>query len=160
MTDCRRCQTLPMLLSLVLAVTGCASLRPGYETPTVTVSSFRALPSDGGIPAFEIGLRVINPNPEALTLRGVSYTVSLEGYELIKGVAGDLPVIEAYSEGQFNLTASASLLAGIRLLTDLMSSPRDDFGYAFEARLDTGALWPDIRVGDSGRVSLRPPSPN
>lgn len=150
--------TLPVVLAVLLA--GCAGLGPGYETPTVTVSSFRALPSEGAMPAFEIGLRVINPNREALELRGVSYTVSLEGHEVIKGVGSDLPVIDAYGEGEFKLTAAANLFAGIRLLTDLMSSDNDSFKYALEAKLDVGGFRPTIRVRDSGRISLRPGSGN
>lgn len=106
------------------------------------------------LPAFAIGLRVINPNPEALTLRGISYTVSLDGYDVIKGVGNNLPVIEGYGEGEFNLTASANLLAGVRLFSDLMKSNKDTFGYGVEAKLDIGAFRPSIRVRDGGEISL------
>ncbi|ANO52668.1 hypothetical protein BA177_17055 [Woeseia oceani] len=133
----------------------CAGLRPGFETPTVTVSSFRALPSQGAMPNFEIGLQVTNPNAVALNLRGVTYGVSLGGYELIKGVGNDLPVIAAYGQGEFKLTASANLLAGMRLLGDLMNGPKDSVPYEFEAKLDIGALRPAIRVKDSGAISLQ-----
>lgn len=128
----------------------------GYETPTVTVNSFRAIPSDGAIPSFAIGLHVINPNRQALALRGASYTISLDGHELVKGVANDLPVIAAYGEGSFTVTASVNLFAGIRLITDLMSTSRDAFQYEFEAKLDPGGFGQTIRVRDSGQVSLRP----
>jgi len=141
------------LITLV-ALSGCAGIGPGFETPTVTVSSFRALPSEGAMPAFAIGLRVINPNREPLELQGISYTVSLEGHEIIKGVGSDLPVIDAYGEGEIELTASANLFAGIRLITDLMSGSGDSFKYALEAKLDIGAFRPAIRVRDSGEVSL------
>jgi len=142
------------LLLLAVMLQACAGLRPGYETPTVNVNSFRALPSEGMLPGFEIGLHVINPNPDALELRGISYTISLEGHEIIKGVGNELPVIAAYGEGQFMLTASANLFAGIRLVTDLMSGTRDSFRYELEAKLDVGALLPAIRVRDSGQIAL------
>ncbi|MDH3339353.1 MAG: LEA type 2 family protein [Gammaproteobacteria bacterium] len=108
------------------------------------------------MPSFAIGLRVINPNREPLELVGVSYTVSLEGHEIIKGVGNELPVIDAYGEGEFNLTASANLFAGIRLITDLMRNDRDSFRYELEAKLDIGAFRPAIRVRDAGEISLRP----
>lgn len=142
------------LAAVMLLLAGCGALRPGYETPTVTVSSFRSVPSEGAMPAFEIGLRVINPNREALKLVGASYTISIEGRDLIKGVASDLPVIEGYGEGTFTLTASANLLAGARLVTDLMKSEKDRFGYALEAKLDVGGLRPAIRVRDAGEIAL------
>ncbi len=143
-----------LLVVTAATLAGCAGLRPGYETPTVTISSFKAIPSEGGLPAFEIGLRVINPNIEPLELRGVAYTISLEGHELIKGVANDLPVIDGYGEGEFKLTASANLFAGIRLISDLMRSDRNTFRYEFEAKLDVGAFRPAIRVTDSDEISL------
>ena len=145
---------LALLVLMAAILAGCAGMRPGYETPTVTVSSFRALPSEGAFPAFEIGLHVINPNRESLELQGVAYTVSLDGHELIKGVGNELPVIEGYGEGDLTLTASANLFAGIRLVTDLMRNNRDSFVYELEAKLDIGAFRPAIRVTDTGEISL------
>jgi LEA14-like dessication related protein len=144
-----------LLVVAALTLSGCAGLGRGLETPNVTVSSFRALPSESMMPAFEIGLRIINPNGVALNLRGVSYTVSLEGNEVIKGVANDLPVIDAYGEGEIKLTAAANLFAGMRLISDLLRANKDTFDYSFEARLDVGRLLPDIRVTDAGSISLR-----
>ena len=142
------------LIVLAVGLAGCSSMKPNFETPTVTVSSFKTLPSDGMMPAFEIGLRVINPNSIDLPLRGVSYTVSLDGNDVIKGVGNDLPVIEAYGEGEFKLTASADVFAGMRLFTDLIKSKKDTFDYEVEAKLDVGAFTPAIRVKDGGQISL------
>jgi LEA14-like dessication related protein len=141
-------------LAVAVLLVGCTGMRPGYETPTVTVKSVRAIPSEGMLPEFEIDLHVINPNREALKLAGVSYTVSLEGHELIRGVGNDLPVIEGYGEGDFTLNASADLFAGVGLIRDLMASQKDTLSYSFEAKLDPGGLRPAIRVRDSGEVSL------
>ncbi len=150
---CRQLTTI-CCVAVLLLLAGCAGLRPGYERPTVAVSSFRALPGGGALPEFEIGLQVINPNPEPLELRGVSYSISLEGHELIKGVANNLPVVEGYGQEAVTLTASANLLAGIRLVTDLMSGPRESFRYEFRAKLDPGALIPSIRITDAGEINL------
>lgn len=133
-------------------------MRPGYEVPTVTVNSFRALPSEGALPSFEIGLQVINPNASPLSLRGVAYTISLQGHDLIKGVGNELPIIDAYGQGQFTVTASANLFAGIRLLTELMSGPQETFDYEFEAKLDIGLFQPAIRIKDAGAFSLQTPA--
>ena len=139
---------------LALLLTACAGLRPGYETPTVTVQAFRPVPSDSMAPAFEIDLHIVNPNREALKLVGVSYTVSIEGHELVQGVGNDLPVIEGYGEGEFTLNASTNIFAGLGLIRELMSGRKDTLSYRFEAKLDPGALRPSIRVTDAGEVSL------
>lgn len=134
---------------------GCTGMYPGYETPTVTVTGFRALPGGGALPNFEIRLNIINPNRQALELRGISYTVSLEGHDLIKGVANQLPVIDAYGEGEVTLHASANLIAGIRLINEMMRAPKDTFEYAMEVKLDPGSFGRTIRVRDSGQITLR-----
>jgi len=142
------------LLLLTVFLASCATLSPDYEEPTVTLSSFRALPSEGMVPAFEIGLRIINPNSTALNLDGIVYTISLEGYELVKGVGKDFPVIEGYSEGEVKLTASANLLAGIRFVGDMMQSKGESLEYEFKAKLDLGGLYPSIRISESGELDL------
>jgi hypothetical protein len=142
--------------TLLTLLAGCAGLRPGYETPTVTVNAFRVIPSQGALPDFEIGLQVINPNREALSIVGISYTVSLDGYEVIKGVGKDLPTIEAYDQANFTVTAAANVFAGIRLFNDLLSKSDDRFRYEFAAKLDVGAFRPAIRVTDAGEISLTP----
>jgi LEA14-like dessication related protein len=113
------------------------------------------LPTDGMIPTFEIGLRVVNPNAQALSLAGLSYTINLAGNEIIKGVASDLPRVAAYGEGDVKLTATPNLLAGAKLFTDLMRSNTDSVDYAFEAKLDLVGFGPSIRIKDAGNLSLR-----
>lgn len=148
------------LASLMVAamLCACATLSPDYEEPTVTLSSFNAIPSEGMVPAFEIGLRIINPNSQTLNLEGIVYTISLEGYELVKGVGKDFPVIEGYSEGVVTLTASANLLAGIRFVGDMMQNNGESLEYEFKAKLDLGGLYPSIKVTETGQINLNNPA--
>ena len=152
----RRLVTLGLLLAASWSMTGCAGMGSGYEKPTVTVQSFRPIASgdSSGLPRFEIVLHVINPNLQPLELAGISYTISLDGHSLIKGVGNELPVIEGYGEGSFTLTAGFDVLAGIRLFRSLMQKESDSFEYLFEAKLDPGTFSRKIRLSDSGSISL------
>ena len=148
-----------VLLLCAALLSACATLRPGFEEPTVTLTSFRALPGEGMSPSFEVGLRIINPNPDDLELRGIVYTISLEGREVIKGVGKDFPTIEAYAQEDIVIVASAQLISGLQLLADLMATQRDALDYAFEAKLDLGGPYPSIRVSEGGRLNLGSGSP-
>ena len=139
-----------------LFLVSCSSLHENFKEPTVSVTSFRAIPSPGMVPHFEICLHVTNPNRMALTPEGVSYTVTIEGHRILAGVANDLPVIEAYGEGIVTLTASADLISSISLLTDLMRQPRDTFTYELTANLDLGGRYSDIPIQKKGSISLAP----
>ncbi|MBL4827283.1 MAG: hypothetical protein JKY66_06160 [Spongiibacteraceae bacterium] len=74
-------------LLILLLLTSCALLKPSFDTPTVTIKSFRVLPATQVGPQFEIELHIINPNRSALEFVGVSYTVSIEEYPLLSGVS-------------------------------------------------------------------------
>ncbi len=146
---------LTLLLGLTLfLLAGCATLSPDFERPSVSVSSFRVLPSNSIVPKFEIGLHVINPNRIPLKLFGLSYEVELEGYRILTGVASELPIISAYGEGDLLLQATPDLFSTISLFTDLMKQPREKFQFKFSARLDVGKFLPKIRVEKSGEISL------
>jgi hypothetical protein len=142
-----------ILLSLTITL-GCAGLRPNYESPTVNITSFRLLPSDGLIPRFEIGMRVINPNRSALNLQGLSYSIEIEGHKIVTGVSNDLPHIDGYSEGNVTLVAAANLLSGIRLISELMKENRDTFTYGFEAKLDPGGWSIPFHIQEKGEFSF------
>lgn len=152
----RRALFASTLVSVQWALAACTTLSPDYEQPTVTLNSFRALPSEGMTPTFEIGLRVINPNPHPLALAGVVYTIAVQGHELVKGVGKDFPVIEGYSQQDITLAASANLLAGIRFIGDLMQTDSDTLEYSFEAKLDLQGMYPSIRIREHGAFNVNP----
>ena len=146
---------LALSFGVLVCVAGCAGFGQGREPPTVSVQSFRAVPGAGsGLPAFEIGLIVLNPNPEPLRLQGVVYSIRLDGQPLLEGVSNELPVIEGYGQGTVKLDAAVDVLGGIRLLNSVMRSPRQTFDYEFAARLDPVGFSRDIRVTEAGKIDL------
>ncbi|MEH6473949.1 MAG: LEA type 2 family protein [Halopseudomonas sp.] len=153
-THLSNCCLTAILLFASLVLSGCASLQPGFENPTVSINSFEVLPSNGMVPKFGIGLHVINPNRTPLTLQGLVYTVEIEGHKVITGVANDLPEIEAYGEGDITLQASADLFNGLRMLTGLIQNQQGSVDYNLTARLNVSNLLPDIEVSDSGQIDL------
>ena len=154
-----RSERILIITTAWLLIIGCATFRSGTEMPTVNVSSIRALPSEGIAPRFEIGLHIINPNRSPLKLRGIAYTLSLEGHKLVTGVANDLPIIDGYGEGDVTLVASTSLLSSIRFFTDLVNTQRDAITYELNAKLDLGGFRPAMHVGEKGEIRLAGQTP-
>lgn len=123
------------------------------------VVSVRTAPPTSGrsefAPRFEITLRVTNPNPSALGLRGLSYTLSLDGLEVVEGVAANLPKVPAYGEKDIPIEASINLIEGLRFASGLMDASRSaDVTWRLQARLDVGALLPRVNVREEGVLSL------
>lgn len=140
---------------LSLIVFGCAGLQPGYEKPTVSITSFEAIPAEGMVPKFQIGIHIINPNRTPLQLKGISYTVSLEGHHVITGVSNQLPEIEAYGEGDVMLNASVDLFNSIGFMSDLIRNRgKEQISYDLDTKLDAGTLYPLVKVSKKGKLSL------
>lgn len=144
-----------LCLLMLLLMAGCANLQPRLETPKVSITSFRLLPSESMAPRFEVGLHVMNPNLIPLALKGMSYNIKLEGHPLISGVTSDLPLIAAYGEGDIVVQATTDLFSGLKLVSELMARPRESFTYELEAKFDMGGLLPNIRVRESGEIDLQ-----
>jgi LEA14-like dessication related protein len=139
---------------LAVLLSACATLRPDFETPTVQVVSVALLPPENLSPRFAVTLRVMNPNRSDLPLKGAAYTISIEGQEIVTGVANDLPRIPGYGEQNVTLNATLNWLEGLQLLQDLSQEPRNSVEYELRAKLDVGAFIPAIRITDTGTLSF------
>lgn len=145
------------VLSLVIVVvllTACVSIPDDFRQPGIQLQSITPRASGGVLPAFEIRVLVNNPNRIALDVEGVRYRLALQGYDIISGVANDVPAIPAYGEAEVVLDASADLLGGLGLLNELLSAPAEPVSYAFEAEIDIGRLYPTVELRREGTLTL------
>ncbi|MCR6652503.1 MAG: LEA type 2 family protein [Cellvibrionaceae bacterium] len=147
---------LSVLLAFVCVMVGaCAHLGAGLEAPKVRVDSLQLLEPRGISQRFLIGLRVINPNDRALPVRGLSYTLALNGYDLLEGVSGKVPVLEPYSETLVQVEAATDLVAALRLLNNLTRpDASQNLSYALTAKINVQG-WPGrLTVKEAGEVPL------
>lgn len=142
---------------LLLMLAGCASLGPGLKDPQVKVTRLNLLPGEAGAiaPRLEVGLQVANPNGTDLSVRGMSYSIALEGYSLASGVTDDVPVFRAFSETPMTLTLTPDVLAIARFIRQLHGRGAGQaLDYELTAELDIGRWRADIAVRESGSVTL------
>lgn len=153
--------TLFRAIFVVLCVVGmsaCANLGGSYDPPKVKVTSLELLPSQGLSQRFLIGLQMTNPNSGPMPIRGFSYTLALNGYDLLDGVSNKMTTIPAYSEQAVTVEASTDLIAAMRFLNDFLGKAQQDtLAYALTANLDVGGVLRRIRVTESGEVPLLRP---
>lgn len=145
-----------LLIVLTLSVFGgCAGkMNPNFESPVVSLHTFRALPQQGMTPSFEIGLNILNPNRDPLELEGIYYTVAIEGYQVLAGVSNDLPTVDAYGQADITLIANVDVIGGINFFASLINEPREVFEFSFNAKLDPGGFNPKILIQEKGEFNL------
>jgi LEA14-like dessication related protein len=139
----------------LIMLSGCTLLNIGYETPSVSVTSFQIIPTPDLAPRFKIGLHIINPNNSPLKLEGIYYSLEIEGHDVIEGVNNQLPTIAAYAAGDIVLDATANIINSLRLIADLAQQTSGVCSYKLKAKLSPGMMRPSIRVVKQGEVSLR-----
>lgn len=140
--------------ALVVLLAGCAGQQHDFQEPEVHLTRIVPVAGSGLEQRFLIGLRILNPNRNAIRVSGLSYTVSLQGQKVVSGVSANIPRISGYGEAEVEVEASTNLLAGVRLLVDLMNRPAEAIDYELEARLDVGRLALPLRIRDSGSIQL------
>lgn len=138
-----------------LWLAGCAGLQPKLEQPEVKVIALRALPAQGFALPIEVGLLISNPNDRDLSLRGISYTIGIENFDVLSGVTNNLPVLTAYKETPVNIVVTANAIQLAKLLTHFnQKGIQDDVAYNFKAKLDFSAWLPAMRVEEKGSIPL------
>lgn len=143
-----------LTLFCAVALLQACTVLPRLEEPSIAVNSVKLMESTGLNQRFQIGLSLTNPNSVALPIKGMSYTLSLNGYDLIKGVSANIPRLEAYSETPVVVEGSADMFEALRLLSALMRESQPELNYRLAAKLDVQGWRPDVTVSRSGVVEL------
>lgn len=134
---------------------GCSSLQPKLEQPTVKVAGLRLLPAQGLGQPIEVSLLIANPNDRDLTLRGISYTVGIENFDVLSGVSDQLPALIAYQETPVKVVVTANVLQLVRLIEHFSrTGVKENINYNFSAKLDFSAWLPALRVNEKGSIPL------
>jgi LEA14-like dessication related protein len=139
--------------SLVLA--GCSSMQPKLEQPTVKVAGLQLLPAQGLTQPIEVSLLIANPNDRDLTLRGMSYTVGIENFDVLSGVSDQLPTLTAYQETPIKVIVTANVMQLVRLIEHFSrNGVKENVNYNFSAKLDFSAWLPALRINEKGTIPL------
>ncbi len=152
------CWALVALLGVFPLLQSCTTpLGVSFEKPTLNLVSVTPLPADGFSQRFRLGFVIRNPNGSSLASKGMVYDIYFENHMLLSGVSNSIPTIEGYTEGSFDIVASTNMLGSLRLITDLLQQPRNQFAYRLEARLDVSSpINRKISIEEFGVFSLSP----
>ncbi len=150
------CQRVFLILC-ILFLSSCAVMSPKFENPKVKVAALKMLPAQGFVSQpIEITLLITNPNASDLKLRGISYTVGLEDFDLLSGVSNNLPTLTAYQETPVKVVVTANILQVVKFIQHLSSKgTMDAVNYNFDAKLDFSALLPSLHVKENGVLPLK-----
>lgn len=134
-------------------LSACASLGMNYEKPKVAVTSIKMKEPQGLSQRFGIGLNISNPNAVALPIKGMSYALRVNGYELVQGVTNNIGELAAFGETKVELDAATDLVSALRLANDFLKGGNSqETRYTFEAKISVSGLPRPLVVEQTGVV--------
>jgi LEA14-like dessication related protein len=131
------------IATLVLAglLSGCAWFLPKFEKPKLSVVSVDLLKTDLWEQQLKVRMRVQNPNGRTLPVKGLSYTLQVEGQEFANGVSAASFVVPAFGEAEFDMNVTANMAATlIKLLTRGGNTQQIDYVLKGKVALSQGWL--------------------
>jgi LEA14-like dessication related protein len=145
-----------LLVVVVLLVTGssCSSLRPDLEAPRLALIHVAMTSADIFNQQFLVRVNVQNPNKREMKIKGLDYTLFLEGDGFAEGMLNKPFTIPAEGETDFDMTVKTNFVSGIgRLLSRL--NGRTQVNYTLEGKLLTDIRFlKKIPFNETGSVNL------
>lgn len=135
---------------------GCAAFGVGLDPPKIKVTSVSLLPVQGLSQRFRLGLLVMNPNATPIAVRGLSYSLALNGIELADGVSAAIGTLPPYTELPVELDASTNLVAALRFVNRFVTA--DDIkpiDYNFKAKIELKGFARRLVIEESGEIPVR-----
>ena len=144
----------------LLGVTGCAVLGPKLRAPDLSILEVQIVKGDLFEQRLKVRMRVQNPNTVGLAVRGITYTIELDGQELGRGLSGSSFFVPPSGEAEFDMNITANLAGTLLKLVDRArksgGAPPNELAYRLrgEVRLDKGLLR-TVPFDQKGAIKLR-----
>ncbi len=151
----------PGLALLALAVSGCATtMEDIVKSPSVELRSVEVMGLGFNGQTFLLSFNVENPNPFALPVSSVSYSLKLDGQRFASGQTPGEFSVPASGSGEFAISVDLNLLQSApQLLSIVRQGVRKDVAYELDGRFDIDIpLAPAVSFRNTGAIRLRPTS--
>jgi LEA14-like dessication related protein len=125
----------PVLCAAALLLAACA-LTPKFIPPRLSVVDVQIESSDLWEQRLKVRMRVQNPNDRRLPVKGLEYTLEVEGQQFASGASAASFVVPAMGEAEFDMNVTTNL-AGT--LIKLLGRGSDALGQTVAYRL-TGKI--------------------
>jgi len=123
----------------VFALSGCAHFGKTVESPTVRLVNVTPASTTLFEQRVVLTLRIVNPNPFALSWTGVKVNTRFNDMDLLPAVSSENGSVEALGESVFRVEASASTLDLLRQILAFQGG-QGKLTYALDGVLYQGGL--------------------
>lgn len=143
-------QRIVLMLAVLALVSGCAMLRPEVTPPELRVSDVRVLGMSLADAKIAVDLEVDNPNAYTLSLRRLTYGLSLQDKPLFNGIVSERIQVEANGSSRVTLPFTLRFQDALGTMRALAQS--EELRYRLSGEADFGLL--SLPYSKSGSIGL------
>jgi LEA14-like dessication related protein len=120
---------------LTAALLAACALAPKLEAPKLSIVDAQILSSDLWSQRLKVRLRVQNPNDRALPVKGLEYTIEVEGQQFASGESAASFVVPAMGEAEFDTNVTINLAGALMKLLARGPSAGHDVAYRLSGKV-------------------------
>ncbi len=149
--------TTPASLLFIIMITavllsGCATLGPGIETPSITVTDLRGGEMQGLEAIFILELRIMNPNDFPLDIRGINCDLKIDGNRFATGLSDVRQEIPAFGTATIPVTVYASMFEMVASVIQIIQNNGQQRGNVHPLHYELAGK---IHLGGHGSVPFQ-----
>jgi LEA14-like dessication related protein len=148
-------RTIAGAAALALLGGGCA-LAPKLTTPTLTIVGVKLEGSDLLAQRLKVRVHVQNPNDRTLPIKGIEYTLDVDGQPFATGDSAGSFVVPALGEAEFDMNVTTNMAGTLVRLLARPSDARASVPYRLTGKISLSQGWlQSIPFEQHGTFSLQ-----
>ena len=145
-----------LLLCCTLTLTAC-SLFGGYqETPHVSLVGIQPIEMGLLEQRYELQLRILNPNDKEIPVKGLSYSIEINGHEFAYGVSRQPVTIPPFSEALLDVEVVSNLLNVMQQFQKISGESSNSLKYRLRGKISLAKSLAKLPFNVEGELSWLP----
>jgi LEA14-like dessication related protein len=124
----------------MLALAGCSLFVPRLQTPHLSVVGVELQKGALWEQKLKVRMHVDNPNDRELPIKGITYTLDVNGQEFAHGESGAAFVVPALGQAEFDMSMTANMAGAILSLLSHGTDAPVEYHLAGRISLSHGLL--------------------
>ena len=145
-----------LLLCCALTLTACSFFGGYQESPRVSLVSIKPLEMGLLEQRYGLQLRIMNPNDEAIPMKGLSYSIDINGHEFAYGVSRQPVTIPPFSEALLNVEVVSNLLNVMQQLQQMSDEESNNLSYRLSGKISLGKRLVRLPFDFEGKLTWLP----
>jgi len=139
-----------------VALLGGCALAPKLTTPQLTIVGVKLEGSDLLAQRLKVRVHVQNPNDRTLPVKGIDYTLDVDGQPFASGESAGSFVVPALGEAEFDMNVTTNMAGTLVRLLARSSEARASIPYRLSGKIALSQGWlQSIQSEQHGTFSLQ-----